>query len=255
MKQLTILLFSLISLSINGFGNDHEHYQQLALSGNEQYEAGNYDSARTLYAQVVNSNFASVNLYYNLGNTYFKLNQLAPSIYYLEKASKLAPFDKDIEFNLNMAKDQITDRIKDVPTPILQQGWFKVRNLLSIDGWGILATTAFALFILFIGYYLLSANVSLKKMAFFLSLGFFLLTAASLIFGFSAKNYVTSENQAVVFAGSLSVKAEPRASSSDLFIVHEGTTVNVLEEVNDWVRLSLPDGNEGWAPLSELKQF
>ena len=92
-------------------------------------------------------------------------------------------------------------------------------------------------------------------MAFFLSIGFLLATIGTLTLGFSALNYVQSENQAIVFSGSLSVKSEPKQSSSDLFIVHEGTRVSVLEEVNNWVRISLPDGNEGWAPLEELKRY
>lgn len=235
--------------------NGDDYYYNLAIQGNEQYSAGNYDSALTLYSQVVNANFSSANLYYNLGNTYFKLNQLAPSIYYFEKAHKLAPFDKDIEFNLSMAKDQITDRIQDVPTPFLEKSWAFIRNLLSIDGWGILGTITFALFVILIGFYLLSTNITFKKLAFFLSLGFLVVAVASCSLGFSALSYVTSENEAVVFAGSLSVKSEPNFGASDLFIVHEGTCVSVLEETNNWVRISLPDGNEGWAPLEDLKRF
>ena len=253
-KQLILLLF-LTTLVFGSQAKDNEYYYSLALQGNEQYTAGNYDSALTLYSQVVNSNFSSANLFYNLGSTCFKLNQLAPSIYYLEKAQKLAPFDKDIAFNLSMAKDQIPDRIKDVPTPILEKSGAFIRNLLSIDAWAILGTISFSLFISLIGFYLLSTSVSLKKMAFFLSIGFLLATLGTLTLGFSAMNYVKSENQAIVFAGSLSVKAEPKQSSLDLFIVHEGTCVNVLEEVNNWFRISLPDGNEGWAPLEDLKRY
>ena len=253
-KQLILLLF-FIALVLGSEAKDNEYYYSLALQGNEQYADGNYDSALTLYSTVVNSDFASANLFYNLGSTYFKLNQLAPSIYYLEKAQKLAPFDKDIAFNLSMANDQISDRIKDVPTPILGKSAAFIRNLLSIDAWAVLGTLSFLLFISLIGFYLLSNSISLKKMAFFLSIGFLLATIGTLTLGFSALNYVQSENQAIVFSGSLSVKSEPKQSSSNLFIVHEGTRVSVLEEVNNWVRISLPDGNEGWAPLEELKRY
>ena len=256
-KQLVLLLFLTIFFTQHSAAAESEqkYYYDLAIQGNEQYTAGNYDSAITLYSQVVNANISSANLFYNLGNSYFKVNELAPSIYYLEKAQKLAPFDKDISFNLEMAKDQIPDRIKDVPTPILAKSWSFIRNLLTIDGWGIFGTISFCIFILLIGFYLLSTNVSLKKLSFFLSMGFLLATILSLTLGFSALNYVKSKNQAIVFTGSLSVKSEPKQSSSDLFIVHEGTSVNVLEELNNWVRISLPDGNEGWAPLEDLKRY
>ncbi len=254
MKKLIALLFAFNALAAFA-GSETNYYYQLAQSGNQAYEQGEYDSAITLYSKVVNANFASPNLFYNLGNSYFKTNNLAPSIYYLEKAHKLAPFDKDIEFNLNMARSQITDRINSVPQPIVVKVWSYVRNLMSIDSWAILCVVAFMIFVVLIGFYLLSASVALKKLAFFTSFGFLLTALLSITSGLSAYNYVKSENQAVVFAGSLSVKAEPKSSSADLFIVHEGTTVNVLEEVNKWVRVSLPDGNEGWAPLEDVKRF
>ena len=141
-KQLVLLLFLTIFFTQHSAAaeSEHKYYYDLALQGNEQYTAGNYDSAITLYSQVVNASISSANLFYNLGNSYFKVNELAPSIYYLEKAQKLAPFDKDISFNLEMAKDQIPDRIKDVPTPILAKSWSFIRNLLTIDGWGIFGT-------------------------------------------------------------------------------------------------------------------
>ncbi len=255
MKKLLFISFILQISAVFLTAKSSDHYYNIALQGNQQYEAGNYDSALTLYSSLVNANFSSANLYYNLGNTHYKLNELAPAIYYLEKAKKLAPFDKDIEFNLNMAKRQIVDRIEDVPQPIIERAWFYLRSLMAIDSWAVLGTLTFALFILLIGFYALSAKVYVKKLAFFTSLGFLFLAASSLIFGYSAMNYVKSEKQAVVFIGSLSVKAEPNSSSSDLFIVHEGTTVNVIEVVNNWARVSLPDGNEGWAPLEDIKRF
>ncbi|UTW62124.1 tetratricopeptide repeat protein [bacterium SCSIO 12741] len=257
MRIIALTLGIIAGLQFTGWAleDNAARYDNLFQMANEAYEQGEYDTAVSLYSQVVNAGYSSARLYYNLGNAFFKSEQLAPAILYYEKAAKLAPADGDIRFNLEMANSQIYDKIESVPTPFLEQSWSFFRNLLSARGWGVLTLICFTGFLALLAFYLITPGVSLKRISFFGFMVLLFLAIIGFVAGQSARNYILSKDQAIVFSPSLNVKAEPKNSSADLFVIHEGTKVSVLEQNISWSRVALPNGNEGWVPTDEIEPF
>jgi hypothetical protein len=219
------------------------------------YDEGNYDSAVALYSQVVNANFESKNLYYNLGNAHFKNNDLAAAIYYYERAKKLAPNDADIAFNLSMANSQIVDKLEERPVPILSQAYMGVSSLFTANQWAWLSLLFFVLLVAGVSIFLLTPAQAIKRLSFFGAASFLMCFVITFIVAAVVKNGVASRTNAIVFGSTINVKAEPKISAADLFVIHEGTKVKVLDNSADWSRIALPDGNEGWVPNEEIKAF
>ncbi|MBD78728.1 MAG: hypothetical protein CL840_07400 [Crocinitomicaceae bacterium] len=254
---MRLILLSILSICFinRSWSNGDQFYNQLVEAGNKAYDESKYDSAITFYSQVVNADFQSATLFYNLGNAYFKDMQLAPAIYYYEKALKLSPSDADIKFNLEMANSQITDKMPKKPVPILDRGFIMVSSLLTPNSWGVLTVVLLVLAIGLFASYLLSSSVSIKRLSFFGSLGLTCICFTSGIIGQMVKSNLITKDQAIVFVSTLTVKSEPRLNSADLFVIHEGTKVAVLEDGEKWLRIALPDGNEGWARADDVKTF
>lgn len=253
MRLLLALIFSFVTTF--AVGGEDERYVELFELGNNSYEQGAYDSATLYYSQILNAGYESSQLLFNLGNAYFKSGQLGAAIYFYERASKMAPNNPDILFNLKMANSQITDKIESVPKPLLTSFLEWIRNLFSTDGWGWFTVLSFIIGLICLGTYLFTDSINIKKISFF---SFIILIGLSLFagsFGYVSLCAVSDEDEAIVFAASLSVKAEPKPSSSDLFVIHEGTKVALIEKTDEWCRVSLPDGNEGWVPLKEIKTY
>ena len=253
MKQLIFSLLAIVCLQYTSKAN--EFYEELFEQGNQVYDLGEYDSAISIYSQVVNANFQSPLLYYNLGNAYFKSNQLAPAIYYYEMALKMDPSNADIQFNLEMANSQIADRIQKKPTPILTQAYLGISTLLSPNSWGYATLILFVLALTLLTLYLLSGNSSVKQLSFFAAIGLFGSFALAFGIGQMVKSDWTKQDKGIVFTSTLNVKAEPKLAAADLFVIHEGTKVDVLEQADNWIRIALPDGNEGWVQTVDVKTY
>lgn len=253
--KIALTIISFIGLSFVAIADNQDFYQQKIEEGNLAYDQGAYDSAVTLYSQVVNANYQSDQLFYNLGNAYFKSNQLAPAIYYYEKALKINPADPDVAFNLKMANAQIVDKLEIVPEPFFKSLMTSIRTVLSPNQWGYITIIAFILCLALLSGFLLTSIVTVKRLTFYGAAISFICFALCFVFGSISKNAVTSTENGIVFISTLNVKAEPKMSSADLFVIHEGTKVKVLEQGADWLRVALPDGNEGWAQAENVKTF
>ena len=251
----TIMLALFLSLISFSFANNSEFYNSLIDKGNLAYDEGKYDSSITFYSQVVNADFQSATLFYNLGNAYYKNQELAPAIFYYERALKLTPSDPDIKFNINMANQLITDKIQEKPVAILTQAYQWVSTIFTLDQW-CMATIIFLIMgLVFMSVYLLTQNVGIKRLSFFGAIGLFALHISAVIIGQMVKNSLNTKNNAIVFTGTLTVKSEPKINSSALFVIHEGTKVTVFQDGETWLRIALPDGNEGWAKAEDLKTY
>jgi tetratricopeptide (TPR) repeat protein len=237
------------------WSNGSSFYTDIYQKANQAYELGQYDSAIEYYSQVVNANFESRNLYYNLANSYFKNSELAPAIYYYEKANKIAPNDPDVRFNLELANSQIVDKVEKKPDPILSKIYDGISTLLSPNQWAWLSIISLFLALLFITTFLLSESQILKRLTFFGTFGWMFLFLVSFVLASLLKNDLLNQNEAIVFTSTVNVKSEPKLSSADLFVIHEGTKVSVLQLEENWSRISLPDGNEGWVPSEDIKAF
>lgn len=223
--------------------------------GNELYRKAKYEEAAQAYESILKDKKESAEVYFNLGNAYYKLNRIAPSIYNYEKALLLNPNDKDVIVNLGFAKKMAIDDIKEVPKVGFSKMLYNLTGNYHYDTWAWIAVTFSGLFLLFfLGYYL--AGTTLIKRVFFI--GMFVAILAIIISIISAvfvKSVTTEERPAIVFAEVVSVKSEPAQNAEDAFILHEGTKVFVTEEIDNWKKIELADDTVGWIESSAIKEI
>ena len=247
-----VLFVFIVVFSINTYANDYEKAIQEA---NSVYNQGLYDSAIILYDEVVSANMESSDLYYNLGNAHFKNSNLPVAILYFEKAKKLAPTDEDIIYNLNIANSMIVDKIEKVPEMFYKHWWTFFYNMYTADTWTILSLLVWISFIIVLGFFILAKTRQTKKLTFYIALLLLFTSIAS--FGLaSQKYYYTKENkEAIIFTPTITVKSSPTQGSVDLFVVHEGTKVRIVDKVENWYKIKIQDGSYGWLPTETMKMI
>ena len=223
--------------------------------GNKFYEKENYQAAISSYESVANSGKQSAELYFNLGNCYYKLHKVAPAIYNYEKALLLNPNDTEIKTNLEFARKMTIDDIKVIPKVGFNKLIQDFTAKYYYDTWAWIAVAfAFLFLSFFVGYYF-SYSTALKRVFFF---GMFLwligigLSAAS---GFYEKGRMDNERPAIVFAETASVKSEPKSAATAAFVLHEGTKVYILESIANWKKVELTDETTGWIEDSAIKEI
>ncbi len=247
MKNILFILVSFLTLTVSGQNN------ALFDKATEAYNVGEYQKAVDSYLEILENGEHSAELYYNLGNAYYKLNQVAPSIYYYEKALLLKPNDSEIKNNLGYAQNMTLDAIDEMPTTGLSKIYDSIIGTLSYDQWAYVSIVFMILFVLlYIAFYYYNYS-SKKRLAFIFSIISLLIMVTSVIFAFLQHNKFKADQPAIVFAKEASVKAEPNKRGLETFALHEGTKVNVLEELNDWKKIRISDGTTGWISADDIK--
>lgn len=221
--------------------------------GNALYQKGKYEEAIAAYETILDSKKESAELYFNLANCYYKLNKVAPAIYNYEKALVLNPNDSEIQNNLAFAHKLTIDEIKVVPKVGFAKLLRDFTGAFHYNTWAWI-TVAFSGFFLlfFLGYYF--SQLTSSKRIFFI--GMFMIVFLILLSGLAAifeKSHFENERPAIVFAEITQVKSEPKSSSSDVFMLHEGAKVFLHESIENWVKIELTDGSEGWIENSAVK--
>lgn len=232
-----------------------DFYKQLYEMGNEQYQAGKYDSAIAAYNQIVGAGLVSSEVYYNLGNAYYKKNQLGNCILSYEKALKLSPGDPDIEFNLQMANQGITDKVDLLPEFFLTKAIRQIMLSKSADTWGVIAIFSSWLCIAALLFYILSSNIIFQKLGFYTALLAIVVGLTTHLMGIYQRKIISTNANAIVMEPAVTIKSEPSANGTKLFIVHEGIRLNIIEESSEWLKVSLTDGNVGWIPKESIERF
>jgi tetratricopeptide (TPR) repeat protein len=219
---------------------------------NDLYSKNQFEQAVKLYKSVCESGYASPELYFNFGNAYFKTNSIKEAILYYERAKLLNPGDKDIEFNLEMARSLTVDKINALPE-LFFITWIKwIRDLLLVDSWTLLCVITFVFTLAALLLYLLSGRIGLKKIGFWVAVVAFILSLTSFAMSSQLKHMQTANNSAIVFTSSVTLKSSPADSGTNLFILHEGTKVEILDKVGDWRWVRIADGNRGWIRMPDI---
>lgn len=249
MKKI-LLLFLVFSVAISA-----QTIEELFSSANTLYKNEKYKEAIVLYQQIEAQGMVSSELYYNLGNCYYKINKVAPTIYNYEKALQLNPINKDAYNNLVFAKRLTLDRIEPLPKTVLQKINQNYLQKLSYNSWGILAVIfSFITAILFLLYHFLEGS-SKKRLFFTTSIVSFFLLIFTLIIAYNQYAITKSNTEAIIFTNEVVVKNEPTKNSDEAFTLHEGTKVNILDTVENWKKIKLSDGKIGWMYAKDLKQL
>jgi len=249
MKQVLTLFLFLFSFVANA------QNKVLFNEATKAYNEGHYEKATQNYLKIIENGEHSAELYYNLGNAYYKLNQVAPSIYYYEKALLLNPKDTEITNNLVYAKNMKVDAIEEMPKTGLSKIYKNIVSPLSFDGWATVAILFVLLFVLayIFFYYLQYANQ--KRIAFITSITSLFLGIFALIIAYIEYADFKADQPAIVFAEEVIIQSEPNSRSKETFRLHEGTKVNVLEELNDWYKIQIIDGKTGWLVSKDIKML
>lgn len=224
-------------------------------TGNALYAKENYKEAVKNYEAIIATGNQSAEVYFNLGNCYYKLQQVAPAIYYYEKALLLNPNDTEIRTNLEFARKMTIDDIKVIP----KVGFHKIiadfTSTYHYDAWAWVAIgLSFLFFVFFLGYYF--SGTTTKKRLFFS--GMFLVLFAivlSISSGIYERDRMLKEKPAIVFEETTALKNEPKVSATDAVLLHEGTKVYILESIANWKKVQLTDETTGWIESEAIREI
>jgi tetratricopeptide (TPR) repeat protein len=220
--------------------------------GVENYTASNYKEALNEWMDIYNTGYRSAELDYNIGNAYFKLNNVPGAILFFERARLLKPADNNINYNLQISRSLVVDKFEEIPELFFVR-WFDFLSLLlSSNIWAVISIITFVLFLVLLSVYIYSSGYRIKVIGFWVALLFLILSASSLAFTISNRSLVYDNKQAVIFAPSVNGKSSPDNSGTDLFILHEGSKVTIEDNVGEWYEIKLSDGNKGWVPANSL---
>jgi tetratricopeptide (TPR) repeat protein len=223
----------------------------------EAYRKGDYKKSIELYEKVVAEHLAkgeeSPEIYYNLGNAYFRDNQIGKAILNYNRALLLSPGDSDIRHNLRFANTRIEDKI--VPSNrFFLTDWFNsIQNLFNSNTWGVIAIVLFFLFLACMGVFLFVRILWMRKTAFYSGIVIFVLVIAANVFAFNQKNMRIHRNKGVVMIPAVSVRTSPDANSKELFQLHEGTVVKVRKTDGNWYEIEIINGSVGWLPKENIE--
>ncbi len=221
--------------------------------GKQQYKAEKYQEALNNWMKIEAAGEHSAALYYNIGNAHYRLNSIGPSIYYYEKALKLAPGDKEILNNLAFAQNATVDAIEPLPQTIFAKWDTTLSSWLTFDGWAWVTVSCAFLFALLFLLYFFSMYTLRKRLLFVGSILSLLVLLTGLTMSFRTYNRQMNDQPAIIFAESTDIKTDPSKKSETIFILHEGTKVQIIATDEDWYRIVIADGKDGWIPGSDLK--
>lgn len=250
MKKIITLLF--IVISIYGI-----KAQGILDQAQKAYQDGDFDTAINLYQKEINTQHSlgkvSSDLYYNLGNVYFKANDLPQAILNYERALLYNPTDKDIKHNIEYANTKIEDKIVDVDSFSIS-GWFKsLQHLMSSNTWAIWSVISFLLFLSMLGLYFFGTKIMYKKIGFYAGLILFLSLILSNVFSFRQKRELLDRDTAIITTGVAPILSSPSLTSNEVFVLHAGTKVQIRKTDGAWFEIEIANGSVGWIQSSKLE--
>ena len=246
-------LITLICLAIAtiGWGQDQDNFDKATTL----YQKGDYTQAAAVYSSILKSGKESSALYYNLGNTYYKLNNVPESIYYYEKALQLDPENADAKNNLIFAKQMKVDAITPLPKTWVRQLSDGIVGLFSAHTWAVLSIIGVFAFVLSFLLYYFVERTALKRTFFSLMLVFLFFAIGSYTLAHFCHKQVSQTQYAILFDKTVRVFSDANAYSSEVMQLHEGTKVEIIEDAKDWVKIRLVNGKTGWTKVNSLRKL
>jgi tetratricopeptide (TPR) repeat protein len=219
------------------------------------YLSGDYSGAREEYLKIINSGYESASLYYNTGNSCYKLGQIPSAILFYERALLIDPRDEDIRFNLDLANQLVIDKINPVSEFFLKR-WIKsLAASASVNFWAILSLLIFGLLTGILVFLYATRGSRSKQGLITAGVLLLLIWISSLTFAVMQDQRVNRGNYAIVFAPTITAKSSPDNGGTDLFVLHEGLKIRIIDQVGTWIRIRLADGNEAWIPSGTVEKI
>ena len=224
-------------------------------NADDEYKKGNYQQAIKDYEELLKEG-VSADLYYNLGNAYFRTDNITKAVLAYERAHLLNPGDVDINFNLQFARSRTIDKITPESEMFFVTWYHSLVNFTSVDSWARTAIVSIVLVLLLVLLYLFSPNINLRKVGFFGANIFLVLFLLSNLFAYQQKKSLINRNGAIVVAPTVNVKKTPSMSSNNTFVIHEGTRVNITDKsIKGWRNITIADGREGWVLERQIEEI
>ena len=242
MNKLSLILVFLVSFNL--YGND-----SLFVSANSDYANQEYNAAIKKYNLILSSKLESPELYYNLANSFFKINEIHQAIYYYEKAIKIKPdFDDAIE-NLEICNLQLIDKIEEIPELMITSLYNNIINFLSLKNWIYLT-----LIFIWVSLIIFSYNSFVKKNKKYV---LYLVIFSFFLFFITTKKYNQNINvkEAIIYSSVINVMSAPSEQSTNLFSLHIGTKVKIEDQIENWVNIRIANGKKGWVLIENLKEI
>lgn len=246
-----IFIFLCVACSFSMFS------QNTSEAASEAYRKEDYKKSIDLYEQIVAQGLSekreSAEIYYNLGNAYFRDNQIAKAILHYERALLLKPADSDIRHNLRFARTRIEDRIDTTGSLFLVNLINKLQNRFTSNTWSGIAIVFFLLFLVCIGIFLFIRSIWMKKTAFYTGLVVLFLLIVCNVFAFRQKNMLIHRDTGIVMPVSASVMTSPDVNSKELFRLHAGTKVKLNRTDGNWYEVEIANGSVGWTSKDNVE--
>lgn len=254
MKKILLIIGVIISFEYSIQAQDSNVDSKFD-SASIAYSEQSFLTAIDFYNQIVDAGFKSPELFFNLGNAYFKIGQYPRAILNYEKAALLDPNDDDIQFNILKASAYTIDKIEMIPEFFLI-GWIRsFVSVLSSNQWAIVALVSFVFSLLLLFLFFILITRSKKVLVFTIGIILMLTTILSFIFAVKTKNYINNSNQAIVLTSTVTVKGAPDSNGINVFIIHEGTKINLLRSIGDWYEIRIADGKQGWLLNTDFEKI
>ena len=247
---LVVLFYLLLSPSLQSSA-----YALTKQNADDEYKKGNYQQAIKDYEELIRLQ-PSADLYYNLGNAYYRTENTTQAILAYERALQLNPGDKDTRFNLEFARSKTIDKITPESEMFFFSWYRSLVHLMSVDMWARIAVTSIVLALLLLLVYLFASRLWMRQVSFYGAIIFLLVFLAGNFFAWQQKQQVEGRRGAVITAPSVSVKKTPGKTGSDAYVLHEGTHVTITDRsIANWFAIRLDDGRDGWLPVKSVEEI
>lgn len=255
-KIMRQIILSLIFIFFAGVGASA---QSVAEQARLAYDSAQYHKAidileKEMLAQKENG-VESADLYYNLGNAYYRIDNLGKARLYYERATLLNPGDRDTQRNINFIKSKMVDKIPIADSFFVKVWFHSVQNWFSADGWAKIGVTCFLLLIIAAGFYFFSKKEIMKKAGFYVGISMVIFTIFANVFAFNQKRQIEEREFAIVMAKEAVIHSSPDSNSTSLMLIHEGTKVLISKEDRYWLEVEIENGVIGWIQREKIEQI
>jgi len=251
-KKIAVLVATILLVAFHAVAQEPD---QMASQAAKAYNIKHYTEAIALYEKIIAGGYESYSLYYNLGNAYYRNNENTEAIFYYEKALKLAPNNEDIKHNIEVVNSKLTDKVEMVPELFYKRWWIQVINLMNIDTLAAVNIILLTLALLLIAVYKAVPGILMRKISFWSGVFLFFFFIIGVIAAAQRNKYLSNQQDAIVFTEMVNIKSSPDENSKDIFVLHEGTKVKLLDVVAGWQEIRIANGSVGWIKTSDIKKI
>lgn len=227
----------------------------LYLNAQNAYKNRDYAASINYYQQILANDAIAPEVFYNLGNCYYKSDSIGRAIQYYEKARKIIGDEEDLIHNLKLAHNRTVDKIEPMPEFVVTSTWKNIVNYKTADQWANYAVINFVFVFVALVLFQLAKQSNLKKTFFGMGILLVFISGLFYILARSRSHADSSVNQGVIIVNSSAVKSAPQTSSTDLFVIHEGTVFKIVDNQTDWIKIRLDNGNLGWIQKNAIGEI